>query len=282
MKANPIFTAEPQSDRAKATRENQIAKLAHVRELIEEGNTGNRAARNELLRLLNKAIAYHNSGKIEGLHSLDTACSNNDFCPHMQGTEDPAIICKYCYTESLWDSAKFAHHITGEILSGVELTPAEAARVFIPATTRYNSDGELINLTHAINLIRITAGNPDETGTIYTKRPEILDKAIAQEGKPANLVCGVSSLFINQPRKKVYWWTDFIFTVYTPEGMKRALARGEHECNGKKCIACGFYCYRRHEGAPVYVAEALRRPKGITAAQFPAIIAAIDAATLDK
>lgn len=278
-------TTKTASERTQKTQENQEKRLQHVRGLIQEANNGNKAARLELLMLLNKAIAYHSTGKIEGLHSLDTACSNNDFCPRMQATENPCIICKYCYTQSMWDSAKFAHHITGEILSGIELTPEEAKAVSIFSLLfRFNSDGELINHIHAVNLIRIAAAHPDTTLTIWTKRPAILDEAISAEGKPENLVCGVSSPTINVPIRAQWAWVDFIFTVYTPEGMRRALARGEHECNGKKCIECNFYCYRKHAetAGPVYVAEALRKPKGIKKEALPAIIAAIDAATLDK
>jgi hypothetical protein len=59
--------------------------------------------------------------------------------------------------------------------------------------------------------------------------------------------------------------------------MVQALARGEHECNGRKCMDCGFHCYTHHDASagPVYVAEALRKPKGVTAQAFPAVIAKV-------
>lgn len=278
-------TTKPASERAQKTRENQEKRLMHVRGLIQEANNGSKAARLELLATLTKANAYHNTGKIEGLYSLDTACSNNAFCPRMQATDDPRIICRYCYAQSMWDAARFAHHITGEILSGVELTPeeAQAIPIFCPLF-RFNSDGELINHAHAVNLIRIAATHPETNFSIWTKRPAVLDEAIKAEEKPENLICGISSPRINTPFASRFSWVDFVFTVYTPEGMRRALARGEHECNGKKCMDCGFYCYRKHTetAGPVYVAEALRKPKGIKKEAFPGIIAAIDAATLDN
>lgn len=278
-------TRKPESERARKQRENQEKKLAHVRDLIKRANAGEIIARHELIMILSRAVTYHESGKIEGLHSLDTACSNNDFCPRMQATEDPAFICKYCYTKSIWDSAKFAHHIIGEILSQVELTKEEAALVSLPALLlRINSDGELINHIHAVNIIRIIAAHPLTTGAVWTKRPAILDKAIKQEGKPDNMICGVSSPMINTPFKEIWSWVDFIFTVYTPRGMAEALARGEHECNGKKCMACNFFCYRKHSDhkGPVYVAEALRKPGEISAKAWPTVVASIDAATMDR
>lgn len=281
-------TTTATSERTKKTRENQQKRLDHVRELLTIANSNSPAtpgARLELIMLLCKAVSYHDSGKIEGLHSLDTACSNNEFCPKMQRTPDPAIICGYCYTESMWEAARFAHHITGEILSGMELTTAEAAMITIPALRlRFNSDGELINHTHVVNLLRIAATHPATNFAVWTKRPGILNAAIKQEGKPANLICGVSSPMINTPFKERFSWCDFVFTVYTPAGMVQALARGEYECNGRKCLECGFHCYNHHDTStgPVYVAEALRKPKGVSAKDFPAVIAAIDAATLDK
>lgn len=281
-------TSTTTSERTKKTRENQQKRLDHVRELLTIANSNSPAtpgARLELIMLLCKAVSYHNSGKIEGLHSLDTACSNNEFCPKMQRTPDPAIICGYCYTESMWEAARFAHHITGEILSGMELTTAEAAMITIPALKlRFNSDGELINYTHARNLIRIAATHPATTFSLWAKRPGILNPVIIEEHKPVNLILGVSSPMINVPFRERWTWCDFIFTVYTPAGMVQALARGEHECNGRKCLECGFYCYNHHDtsAGPVYVAEALRKPKGVSVKDFPAVIAAIDAATLDK
>lgn len=277
-------STKPASERTQKTRENQEKRLEHVRGLIREAKNGSKAARLELLMMLNKAIAYHNSGKIEGLHSLDTACSNNNFCPRMQASEDPSCICKYCYTRNLWDAARFAHHITGEILSGVELTPEEAKAISIFAPLfRFNSDGELINYTHARNLLRIAATHPETTFSLWTKRPGILNPVISEEHKPQNLICGVSSPTINVPFRERWTWCDFVFTVYTPEGMRRALARGEHECNGRKCMDCGFYCYHKHTetSGPVYVAEALRKPQAVKKSDFPKVLAAIDAATLD-
>lgn len=279
-------TRKPESERARKLREGQEKRHLETLAQIAQALEGSTAARVALALQIGRAITYHESGKIEGIFSLDTACSNNDFCPRMQATEAPEVICKYCYTRNLWDSSTRAHHITGEILSKIEFTAEEAALIPVPGlTVRFNSDGEIINLTHAVNLLRIAATHPAVTFTVWTKRPAILDQAIRQEGKPANLICGVSSPMINTPFRERWTWVDFIFTVYTPEGMRRALARGEVECNGRKCLECGFHCYRirRSENAgPVYVAEALRKPGEISSKAWPGVVASIDAATLDR
>lgn len=273
------------SARTMKARENQRKRLEHVREVIKRANAGEIMARYEIIMILSKAFSYHDSGKIEGLTSLDVSCANNDFCGRMQESEAPEMICKYCYTRSFWETATAAHYITGLILSEVVLTEEEAAAVIVPALmVRFNCDGELINQIHALNLYRIAKGHPVTTFTIWTKRPGILNAVVMTYGKPANLVCGISSPMINVPFRDVFTWCDFVFTVYTPRGMEEALARGEFPCNGRKCMACGFRCYQRNAArkGPVYIAEALRRPKGVSAKAFPAVIAAIDAATLDK
>lgn len=273
------------SARTMKARENQKKRLEHVREVIKRANAGEIMARYEIIMILSKAFSYHDSGKIEGLTSLDTACANNDFCHLMQESDAPEMICKYCYTRSFWETATAAHYITGLILSEVTLTEEEAAAVAVPALMiRFNCDGELINQIHAANLLRIAKTHPVPTFTIWTKRPGILNAVIKTYGKPANLVCGISSPMINVPFRDVFTWCDFVFTVYTPRGMEEALARGEFPCNGRKCMECRFRCYQRHDASngPVFIAEALRRPKGVSAKAFPAVIAAIDAATLDK
>lgn len=250
--------------------------------LLNPENPANRAA---LLRMISEAIAYHDSGKIEGLFSLDVSCTNSDFCPHMQTCGSPDVICSYCYTKKMFALPRMAHHVTGTILSEIEFTEDELRTVSVPpAFLRINSDGELINLTHAVNVVRLAKAHPEVAAvTPWTKRPDILDKAIRQEGKPANLICGISSLVINTPTDAArYAWCDFVFTVYTPAGMAAALARGEHECNGKKCMACGFFCYRRHDTSrgPVRVAEALRPAAGMKPDRFAEICRGIDARTL--
>ena len=250
--------------------------------LLNPENPANRA---ELIRMVSNAVAYHDSGKIEGLFSLDVACSNSDFCPRMQQCGNPAVICSHCYTKKMFALPRMAHHVTGTILSEMLFTVEELRYVTVPGIyLRIDSDGELINLTHARNVIRLAKAHPETAAiTPWTKRPEILDEAIRLEGKPENLICGISSILINRPADPArYWWADFIFTVYTPAGMIEALKRGEHDCNGKKCQHCGFYCYKRHDtsAGPVRVAEALRPAAGMNPERFAEVCALIDAQTL--
>lgn len=257
------------------------ARAAHVHEILS-APVISPAARIELLTMLSRAVAYHTSGKIEGLFSLDVACKNCEFCMKMQASQDPSVICTLCYTQSMYETAKAAHAITGEILSKLELTDDEAAAVAIPAGLfRFNSDGELINLTHALNLLRIAATHKMTSFAIWTKRPAILDAAVKKYGKPDNLIVGVSSPFINTPFSGNWTWCDFIFTVYTPGRIAAAIAAGSRECNGKKCLACGFKCYkeRRTEAGPVHVAEVLRKPRSMKENEFSDLCARIDAAT---
>lgn len=273
---------KPAANAANKCFEAIAARRAHVLDLL---NNLTPAARVELVNMLSKAVAYHKSGKIEGLFSLDVACSNCAFCQKMQeaGKSDPAIICGYCYTNSMFAAPRAAHEITGLILSNMALTPVEAAAVAIPGYMfRFDSDGEIINATHAANILQLVRTHPLTKFAIWTKRPGLLNPFILQDGKPDNLTIGISSVEINKPQENPFIWCDFVFTVYTPEGMKKALARGERECNGKKCRDCGFSCYMtgRTASGPVYVAEALRKPSRAKKETFDDIVRRIDAATL--
>ena len=259
------------------------ARHAHARELLTRPH--DIAARIELVNMISRAVAYHKSGKIEGLFSLDVSCKNGHFCQAMQAlAPEEGCVCSLCYTNDGHDLAHDAHAITGDILSEMELTPAEAAAVAIPSGfLRFDCDGELINLTHAVNNVRITAAHPLTNCTQWTKRKELIKAAILQEGKPANLIIGYSSPFINCPLDPAENpEANFIFTVYTPAAIAAALARGEYPCNGQKCIVCGFHCYKLHPDrkGPVMVAEVLRRPCGMSKAAFEKLCAAIDARTM--
>lgn len=257
-------------------------KAAYVADLLRD--VSNPISRASLLFILGKAIAYHRDGKIEGIHSLDVACSNCDFCQRMQASDDPRIICRLCYTLSMWGSAKQAHAITGDILSSVKFTTEELKTIATaPGLIRINSDGELINATHAANIVRFASAHPHNVLAIWTKRPEILDGAIKREGKPANLICGISSPLINCPARTRYSWIDFVFTVYTPTAIGAAIARGERECNGRKCMDCEFKCYKHSDKpGPVFVAELLRKPRAMKTADFSVLVAQIDELTMKE
>lgn len=258
--------------------EQRAAKVAEL--LKDTASPINRAA---MLYELGLSIKHHDTGKIAGLYSLDVSCKHCEFCQERQAAaaKDPRIVCGLCYTLSFWASTAPAHAITGDILASVEFTREELATIQTPpaAAIRINSDGELINQTHATNIVRFAATHPGNIIAIWTKRPYLLHKAIQAEGKPDNLICGVSSPMINTPREKGPAWIDFIFTVYTPSRIAGAIQRGERECNGAHCNECGYKCYQlqqRTEDAPVYVAEVLRRPKNMTKVDFMALCDRID------
>lgn len=259
-------------------------KAAAVAAMLADPES-NRAA---LIRFIADSYSFHKSGKIEDIFSLDVASRKCSFCDAMReaAKANPAIICKYCYARQEHESAQARHEITGNILQTIRITPEEAAYITPPtaAIVRFNSDGEILNDIHADNLLTIAKATPNTTFAIWTKRPELLNKAITRAGgKPENLIAGISSPQINVTTAP-YSWTDFVFTVYTPAGITRALARDEFPCNGKKCKECGFRCYRKpaNTAGPVYVAEALRKPHDLKKAEFIELCKTIDEITLKE
>lgn len=240
-----------------------------------------------LIQFLAESVTYHKSGKIEGLFSLDVASRQCRFCDSMQAAAkaNPAIICRFCYARNEHETATRRHEITGNILQTIRIRPDEAAYIGAKAhKLRFNSDGELLNDTHADNVVTIAEANPSSTASIWTKDADTLEGAFNRAGgKPENIIAGISSPQINIPAKPRPW-ANFIFTVYTPEGLKRALARGEFPCNGRKCMDCKYRCYDKdaNKDGPVYIAELLRKPQYMKKADFEALCALIDSITLKE
>ena len=210
-------TRKPESERARKQREGQEKRHLETLAKIAQALEGSTAARVALALQIGRAITYHESGKIEGLFSLDTACSNNEFCPRMQATDAPEVICKYCYTRNMWDGATRAHHITGEILSKVEFTAEEAALIPVPGlTVRFNSDGEIINLTHAVNLLRIAATHPAVTFAVcpcwLTSAENLMQSLPATSSMPRVLILYFSTWASDRSMKLMLSWTGISCT----------------------------------------------------------------------
>ena len=233
----------------------------------------------QLLELLN--IAYHDSGKIEGVASIDgtSAC---EFCEKMRNSaeKNPLVICGYCYAwADKWKEASFRRHkLNAKILSSVLFTEDELKTLAIPSLLcRINEDGDITNVIHAQNVLRIQKTHDYIRFGFWFKNVPAVEKALANEGMttkdslPKNVVFVQSSVLIGVPAVPA-WFTDCVFTVFPDkETTETAIVNGAFECNGKKCKACGYNCYRRERADNVqYIAEYLRtsaaKREGIVAA----------------
>jgi len=242
-----------------------LRDLAKVASILESENI-TAVQRRELLSIY--SVAYHDSGKIEGIASLDGTATHCSFCKAMQAAAemDKTIVCGGCYAlamESYRTNVTNRNYIRQLIMSKVEFTVDELSTLNIPSRfVRFNSDGDLENTTQAINYLRIAKAHSWTKAALWTKNLPALKTAIEKEGKPENMIIIYSSCRLNESRVDLfekYPWIDYVFTVYVDKkSTAAAIENGANECNGKKCMDCGFKCYNGTWKKHTNIAEYLR------------------------
>lgn len=136
------------------------------------------------------------TGKLKGIPSLNTSPLDNKFCEAMSKKKDS--ICGSCYSISMLTrhrkSCREPWKINGEFLSRKvhprEYLPKPPNALYV----RFSSHGELINENHCLNLFKLCTMSPNTTFTLWTKRINIVNKAIKKFGKPDNLILVYSAL----------------------------------------------------------------------------------------
>lgn len=216
----------------------------------------------ELLKIYK--VAYHESGKIEGVYSLDSSATNCTFCRVMRekAKENPNIICGYCYDfeqEKYRKEVLNRHTLNLVIMSKVEFTVDELRHLNGIGLIRVNSSGDAENVIYAKNMLRYAMAHSFARVAIWSKNVLAYIKAIDEIGKPENVIMIQSSPFINKPVARAKYF-DYVFTVYSDaEQIEKALNAGACECNGKKCSVCGYKCYFGTWSIGANIAEFLRK-----------------------
>ena len=193
-------------------------------------------------------VSYHDSGKIEGIFSFDSSCHGSVFCGFMRSLaeKNPGIICGLCYDaaqEKYKANVKERHTLNLRIMSSVLFAEEELSVLTTGYINRFNSSGDIDNLTQARNYIRIAKIHPLQKFALWSKNFDIVAKALDIEGKPENMIYIASSTLIDKPAK-LPKYADYTFTVYsTEEKLQEAINTGSVFCGGKKCKDCGFKCY---------------------------------------
>lgn len=250
------------------TRKNLFSLVKRASELIENRNPDTLSAveRLELVSIIK--AAFHESGKIEGLFSVDSSAAGCEFCQTMQKIK--GSICETCYAmgkrEQMKEATQVRHKLNMIILSRVSFTVDELRTLGIYGATRINEDGDIVNVIHAENILRLTiAFRVYRFGFWYKNRFAVKQAYInfgadTKEKRKAmfpNVTMVLSSVMIDKPAEGDFT-TDIVFTCYSSDELYlQAIASGAHPCNGKKCKACGFHCYQ--EGAAGSVAEKVRK-----------------------
>lgn len=268
---NKNATTTAATEKRLATMRANLDKLeSEADAILKEGDAMTSADRMRLLSLVN--VAYHSSGKIEGVYSVDS-CAACDFCQKMirAAESNSLIICGSCYAAAdAWKEAAWRRHkLNARILSTVLFNSEELATLAIGALCRFNEDGDTVNATMGRNYLRIAFSHPATRFGYWFKNAPAVEGALRAEGittreeLPANVRFIHSSIMIGIEARPL-WFDDAIFTAYPDAATTAAaIAAGAHECNGKRCRACCFNCYmmvRRH-AEPLRIAELLRCSK---------------------
>lgn len=235
-----------------------------VAPILEKAQSLTHAERMILLR--NYKSSYHDSGKIEGATSCDSSCHGCEFCQKMReaASEDITIICGGCYDhsqEERWLNTENRHKLNMVIMSTVEFDEDELAIIPVSEITRINSSGDIVNETHARNMIKLCLAHPFIKFGFWAKHTAPVIRACDELGKPQNVILIQSSIYINKAAVLQKYF-DYTFTVYaTEEDLQNALRAGGCECNGKKCADCGWKCYHGAWRKGSNICELYRAPK---------------------
>lgn len=187
-------------------------------------------------------ISEKMSGKMAGFPSISTAVCSNKICKAR--ATNPDSICAHCFAAAT--VARYSdlrgHLIDNyNLLTGRILGPNELPIFTTRHPVRLESFGDLANRIQAVNYLNIARANPENVFTIWTKNPAFLDYAIKTTGKPANLICIISSENLNETTDASRWeWCNHVFTVYTPAHIEAAGV--DINCGARDCGSC-LKCY---------------------------------------
>ena len=127
-----------------------------------------------------------------------------------------------------------------EVLANSVL-PYEDLPVYLDAFLRIDAHGELINLTHLENIVRIAKKNPHCNVALWTKRNDIVAKYFATREKPKNFILVFSNPQISNIMKKLPKHFDKTFNnVLEHEEVEK------QNCTGQQCKNC-LLCYTHND-----------------------------------
>lgn len=209
-------------------------------------------------------ICHNHNGKMEGMTSISTSCRNNTFCEKMSKIE--GTICQKCYAQRQLKAyaktmmpkyEKSTQELTSRILTWNELPIFDNSVNIV----RVESFGELNNTIQAINYINIIRKNPFINFGWWTKRPNLIARALKEMGLTAEALDNCNVIYSNpyidtMPKIHKYPFIKGYFTVWSSE--EKALENGQLiNCGKKKCKEC-LNCYDLHEEGIFFINELLK------------------------
>lgn len=213
---------------------------------------------------INDSISRH-TGKMEGVRSISTSALANPSC--IARREDKNAICANCYACKYLKLRKTLREKCAR--NSIFYTTEHLQKEDIPRLNdkifRFEAFGELENVTQLANYNNIAWYNPDTIFTLWSKRPDIIERFYTSEVRAYNFNIILSSRFINQSDYKYYLdnygrgFFDGVFTVYTKEHAEAHNIpingrSGRGACNN--CRLC--YMERDHDREPFEINELIK------------------------
>ena len=165
---------------------------------------------------MNSKMWSQGSGKLSGIPSLNSDTTSNPFCKAMSNGDK--LICSVCYSMSMLKTfrkncvPKFKQ--VGDYLSK-KIHPKEYLPKCNAPVGRFHSHGELINTTHCINFFNICYNQPKVTFALWTKRCNLVSRAITKVGKPSNLILVYSNPLLDKVQISMPKHFDKVFNNVT-------------------------------------------------------------------
>lgn len=208
-------------------------------------------------------FTVNHSGKMEGMQSISTSCTNNNFCQAMQQAQALEkflpdgekivcdCVCTHCYAQAQQEyrtTCAVAYQKNGELLES-EVIPVEEWPELESDVFRLESFRDLRNVTHVENYMNFIKRNPGAMFAWWSKRMGLIREWIQQgHDVPENVIFVESSAYMNICKDQ-HTLAGIVpenqlktFTVYSKEYAKAAGI--EINCGARKCAGC-LRCYRK-------------------------------------
>ena len=217
-------------------------------------------------------ITEKHTGKMVGMQSLSTSCACNSRCEAHCKVD--GSICQKCYAQTIMTRYEKLDEKTERNykLLTASVLPMEYLPTLNCAFFRFEAFGDLEGgekgINQFTNYVNICRKNPFTNFALWTKNPDVIEKAFWQGvEKPANLKLIVSPLFMDVlPDNRVikslvdhYKWIDHVFTVFTFDFLKNNGFDGSFiNCGARSCLACNK-CYSHRDNTPFFINELLKQ-----------------------
>lgn len=181
------------------------------------------------------------SGKLIDFKSINTNTLTNPFCKKENASNNKEKICTDCYSvallEGLRKNMQECLERNSKLLSE-SILPDSLLPIFLDRFIRIDSHGEIINMTHLINIMNIIEKNPSVIFGFWSKRTDLIFPYFKLFPKPKNVIMIYSNPKKNHIMNKIPKYFDKVFNnVYKDNYID------EQNCTGQKCRDC-LKCYQ--------------------------------------